>query len=430
MSQPAPAGQGQSKSAKRRRNRRNNQVDQRSSIRGMIPITTSSPTANDLFARPSRKTMGSRINMPQMSEAGSSFLKSVFAAPDFAGQGAFLGIPDDISSIVCPYRHILTGDFWTILGIYGNSNDLIECNTVAIIQPPTPGYAFWFAPLKPGQIVNPTTIFHGVPYDDFKSLFGNDPLVLPPTYDVNEQVTDFRCAGNSFELICTSNAFQWRGSIRAFKLKLQYADTGLYAPDSTVPTFQTTKAVTGIEGVNATSAAAFVTPANLGVYMTAVNTEATFMSSSIPDKMWNINGNSASAYGIFEGIFTGFGTLETNVILLENIKVADQEPNPEVATLFQIRSWSMNEYKPQPSSLLYRSAHPSPPLDTTALNVYRSVVADLPVAVTYFENDSFWKRLMNTLGKIGGWLSNVPGPVGLISGGVGTLASTIGGMLN
>lgn len=405
-------------------------IDQRSSVRGNIPISTSAPTANDLFARPSRKSMGSKIGMPQMSAAGNSFLRAVFAAPDFAGQGSFQGIPDDITGIVAPYRHILTGDLWTLLSRFGNPETLISCSSIVIIQPPTPGYAFWYAPLSPGQKVAYNTIFHGVPYDDFQSLFNNDPGYIVPKNDVNVMINDFRYAGNSFELICTSNSFSWKGSIRAFKLKLQYADSKLYKPDSTVQTFEITKAITGVEGVNANSAAAFITPANLGVFMSATNTESTFMSSTVPDKMWNMNGNNEDCYGVFAGTFTGFGTLETNAIILENIKTPGVAPTAEDATLFQVRTWSLIEYKPQPQTVLYNQGQTSPPHDPLALEVYRAVVADLPIAVTYAENDSFWKRFLNTIGKIGGWLSNLPGPYGLISSGVGTVASAIGGMIN
>jgi len=364
-----------------------------------------------------------------MSDAGMQFLKATFAAPDFAGQGSFLGIPDDITAIVCPYRHILTGSLWDLLYKHGNKTELDSAVTIVLIQPPTPGYAFWFAPLGVGEKVEPTTIFHGVPYDDFKSLFGNESAAEPDE-DVNEQVNKFRFSGNSIELICVSNAVQWRGNLRAFKLNLDYADTNAYAPDATKPDNKITTSITGVEGVNATSAAAFVTPANLGVYMTATNSESTFPTRTIPDRTWNMNGNNAVAYGVFAGIFTGFGTLETNVIVLENVKSPDSTPTADNSTLFQVRSWSMIEYLPQPQSLLYKSAHKSPEYDPVALNVYREVVADLPIAVTYGENDSFWKRLLGTIGKIGGFIAGMPGPIVLIGGGVGALASTIGGLID
>lgn len=396
----------------------------------MIPISTSAPTANELFARPTRRNMGSKISMPQMTEAGKQFLKSTFAAPDFAGQGQFSGIPDDITALVSPFRHILTGSLWDLLYKYGDNKELDLCVSVVVMQPPTPGYAFWFCPLEAGASVLPTSIFHGVPYDDFESLFQNDPTVIPPTKDVNTQANKFRFSGNSLELICVSNAVQWRGNIRAFKLNLDYTDTTTYAPDQNVPSRTITTCITGVEGVNATSAAAFITPANLGCFMTATNTESTFPTRSIPDKIWDMNGNNVDAHGVFRGIFTGFGTLGTNVMVLENVKTTGSSPSSDNATLFQVRSWSMVEYFPQPQSLLYKTAIKSPETDVVALEVYRAVVADLPIAVTYAENDSFWKRLLGVIGKVGSFLTNLPGPIGLISGGVGTLASTIGGLID
>jgi len=419
---PKP-GEGQSRSARRRRNRKGGAVQQYKPVQ----ITTSAPTANDLFLRPSRKTIGKKVPMMGMSEAGNRFLKSVFAAPDFAGQGDFLGIPDEVTSIVCPYRHILTGDFWELLALHGNPDELKASSRVVIIQPPVPGVAFYFAPLKPNEQVLETTIFHPVAFDDFKSLFGS--LIDETGSDLNRNVNQFRFAGNTIELICTSNAFSWKGSIRAFKLALKYIDTNAYQPD-VGSSYNYTKAISGIEGVNATSAAAFITPANQGVYMTATNLETTFLTSSVPDLMFNVNGNNSTCFGILTGLFTGFGSLETNCIVLENVKKPDESPNSENCTLFQVRVWSMIEYLPHPQSVLYRTAHKSPECDPIALETYRAVVADLPVAVTYAENDTFWKRLCNVIGKIGGLVSNIPGPYGLIGGGIGTVASAIGGLLN
>jgi hypothetical protein len=421
-------GQGASKSARRRRNKRQNGSEMNRSL-GPIPLMTSPPTANNLFMRPSRKTLGTNISMPKLSEPGEKFLRGAFAAPDFAGQGNFLGIPDEKSYVQVPWRHIYTGDLWQTLLNYVDADIVKKASRVVIIQAPIPGYAFWFCCLNTGDRVESTTILYGVPYDEFGTLFNNPPSGVP-TNDVNSSINEFRFASNSIELICTSNATLWRGSLRAFKTKLSYMDTNAYQPNTNKPEYSVTKAITGVEGVNATAAATFITPSNLGVYMTAVNAQTTFNTSAVPDFMYNINGNNTTSFGIFNGLFTGFGDLETNIIVLEGNKTADMMPDASSATQYQIRAWSLIEYVPTTTSLLYQVAKPSPVYDPAAMSIYKSLVQELPVAVTYFENDSFWKRLLGVIGKVGGWLSNIPGPIGLISGGVGSLAGNIGNLIN
>lgn len=118
---------------------------------------------------------------------------------------------------------------------------------------------------------------------------------------------------------------------------------------------------------------------------------------------------------------TGWGDLECNVIIFESIQ----------DTKFTIRTWQTLEAVPNSnSSLVYILAKSSPAADPVALALYRELVNQLPVAVTYFENDTFWKRLLSVVSRIGGALSVIPGPWGALAGGVGGVSGTIASMVN
>jgi len=198
------------------------------------------------------------------------------------------------------------------------------------------------------------------------------------------------------------------------------AESNVYAPNALWSNFTIAKQITGLENANATGAASFIAPANLGCYMTAVNKEVLFVNRSIPDSYGDVNGNNLFTAGIVGGVHTGFGDLETNIIILENTQL----------TRFTIRCWQTLEYTPVNTSITYKMAHSSPELDEQALLLYRQMVQELPVAVTYYENASFWKKLMGILGKVGGTLSTLlPGPYGMLAGGLGGLTNTIGDMI-
>lgn len=352
--------------------------------------------------------------MGKLTDAGTSFLKSAFASPDSAGQGSFLGIPDDVSYEVVPYRHILTGDLWTLLGGSPGPTD-----RVCIVQPPIPGVAFYYAILASGFGVTPLTPFKAITYDDFSSLFN-----ITPTGNADQLVNSFRFAGNTIELICTSNATQWFGSVRAFKGKLSHGTSAQY---TTVATQRLSESITGMEFVNATAAATYTAPSNLGVYMSAVNTEVIFKEGTIPDFVNDINQGDVDAFAQFLGRFTGLGDLETNCIWLEG--VTSTSTGISAPTNFAVRAWSAIEYIPVQGTLIAKMAHPSPAKDVAALEIYRAVVRELPVAVSYFNNDSFWQKLLGIINKVTGFASAIPGPIGMIAGGANAIGSTISGLL-
>lgn len=416
-------GQGKSKTARRRRNKKQNNVVSVGkplySTGAQLQRTSGANTA-DMFERPSGR--GSRYTDRQgVSQAGQVFLKSVFAPPDFAVQGAFKGIPDDVTALICPYRHIYNGDLLTAITAayakFGAGIPVTTNPTIYLIQPPVPGVAAYVVILDAGVAINPSTIFYPITYTDFDRIFG----VIngtPSTPNADLQVTNFRFAANSMELVCTANANTWTGNIRAFKCKLDLADCQAYNSTG-VAGWSQSKSITGIEVLNSTGSACYIAPTNMGIFMTAVDTEATFISSAVPDKLLGMNGSDPSSFGVLSGTFPGLGNLQTNVVIIENW----QHGNP---TTFMFRAWSALEYTPLADSLLYKCGSESPYCDPVALELYKALVKELPIAVSYFDNESFWARLLGVVKKIAGGLSFIPGPIGAIAGGVGTVANALG----
>jgi len=379
------------------------------------------------------KIMASRN---KVTRDGLTFLKAVFAAPDFAGQGKFNGIPDEAPYTSLKYRHVLNASLYALIkdsatkagaaDIYAPNRDILIC------QPPVPGVAFFWAVVATGAAVVDVTNFIPVFYNDFAQLFGSTGYVQPgegAVPQLDDLITQFRFAGNSAELICTTNAFNWTGAINAFKGKCSLSECKSYVATGLK---SLTTSFTGLENFNNRGmTSTYVAPSNLGVYMTAVNTEPVFPSSTVMPDVYYINANQSNSTGQFRGAFPGIGTLETNFIRLTGLTYTGTgtELDPYVpVTDFQARFWSVLEYIPVEGTVFSNVATPNPIADPAAMDIYRSVVADLPIAVTYAENDSFWKKLLGVVGSVGKALSVIPG-WGAIAGGVGMAADAASGLI-
>jgi hypothetical protein len=415
------------KKTRARRKRNRNPIPSNSNGRP-IPIATSGPAVSDIFQRQTRSRIGRNLtNLPPISKDGMEFLKASFAPPDFAGQGTFNGIPDNKTYPCLKYRHVFTGDMWGAIvqsaAKYGAATP-ITGSDILIVQPPVPGVAFYWSYVAPGALVTANTPFYPVTYKDFAQLFGLDDNVIPGTptaAQMDDLVNKFRMASDSIELICTSNAFTWNGSITAFKGAMALGESRAYTTDARTMTM----GVTGLENFNNLGmTSTYISPSNMGSYMSAVNAEVTFEDSNISPDLFNVSKGQPASVGYLAGCMPGMGNLESNFIRLSNLGWTGTGEDAIPTTTFQVRAWSTLEYTPVAGTVFMNMATPNAELDEAALEVYRKIVQDLPVAVTYFENDSFWKRLLNTVGKIGGALSVIPG-WGAIAGAAGGLASSV-----
>lgn len=373
--------------------------------------------------------------MVGLSARGMRWLENVFAAPDKSGQGAFSGIPDADTSMSLKYRHVYAWDLW---GSILASIQLFELGEeianpkfwidkdLLIWQPPIPGVAFYWAWVKAGQQVDIATQFVPVPFRDFEAVFTgtiNKPAAGGTT---NNNVTQFRFAGNSIELINLQNAMSWKGSITAFKINNGIADTNAYDNGTGE---KLSKAVVGLEGFNNNgNVTNYTAPVERGVYMTAVDGQTSFRWTDINPSLYQVNRENIEM-GHLLGRLTGVGSLESNCIRLSNFVIQISNlPEP----LYQwsqmtIRAWSMIEYKSNASNALtYNSMTESAPLDAQALIIYRMIVNELPVAVSFYENDSFWKTLLGVVAKVAPFAGGMFGAPGAnIGNALGSLASSI-----
>lgn len=352
-----------------------------------------------------------------LTSEGLEFLKAVFAAPDFQNQGTFAGIPDEAAPDVVAYRHLRVAPL--------DMRELDELfNMFVIVQLPVPGIAFFTAAINPHVGVAPDTIFHPVLFDDCKDLF-TDLSDVGGNHGrhVADKITAFREAGRALELICTSNQMTWKGSIRAFKLNIK-ATTGdsTSSLSSTVP-----KVISGLDGINSNSQAQYVAPANLGCYMMAGKNDVKFNVQDIVEKWIGPNSAQDGTVGLFSSLFSGFGDLEANVMIIEdNYDTVNRRP----FSTFQTRAWAIAEYMPVPNTPLAKAARKSPKHDVVAMAAYQRILQEMPVAVTYYENAKFWDTILKLLKGGVGIAKNIPGPYGAIAGGVGTVIEGIESLFN
>lgn len=332
-----------------------------------------------------------------LSNNSIEWLKNTFAAPDFEGL-APRGIPDNFSG------RTLMKQFRSV-GTYtgGGSN--------YILVPPIPGFKYFTN--SAGDLA-----FQGTAYDDYSSLFGNNNT------SEDDTVTSFRIVSNIIELVPTTNAMNWTGSISAYRVPIRMIDD--FGPTAVVATVSgapinvelpmSKKSLTGLDSVYSSKTAQYITPSHLGVYAVAVSDQSTFEFSEIlsgydtlprsntPDVPLHFRGDM--------GGIQGFGGMDTIVIKLNGVTSANS---------FIIKTWQTVEFTVKNTSALYDYAMISPPLDPVALQVYRVMSQACPLGVTYFENAKFWDTLLRLARQLAGNLSTAQGSTGLIAQAIASL---------
>jgi len=367
-----------------------------------------------------------------LSGPGLDWIKQSFAAPDFPIV-APQGIPDKYVGRTLPVQMKYTES------ITVTSDDFL------IVVPPIPGYSYFSADLAANPLKE-SSIFRGMPYAEARSLF---PLMNPdgkPTG--SDVVTAFRYMSQLAELVPTTNQTSWSGSVQAFRLPVRDSLATLLTnitqyPAGAEPQLQTmpfTQHVpTGLNGLGASNTDRYVAPSNLGVFMSALNQDETFSFSqtfetcalrdhtdllSYPagaeGDVYNTN-QPVGSFGTFaapgdgSSPLAGWGNLDTLVI-----RVTGARNNS-----FVLRTWASLECQINPVSSLYPYTKQSPVYDPSALMCYNTIARQAPIAVSYYDNATFWDTVKRIAGKIfnlakpvASALSNIPGPIGMIAGGV------------
>jgi hypothetical protein len=290
-----------------------------------------------------------------------------------------------------------------------------------IVQSPIPGVAFYYGQHPAGVIPTITTplLLNAVRYADAASLF--------PVGSENDNVTEFRFAGMAIELVSTMNDMTWLGSLLTYKTRIALSITaGQPVAGSLLFSGSMINGMDSILPIQSSNnnTQALVTRSKEGVYAPSYNGQ--------PDwRFMPILENQQTAFApplapdlqpaMFTGGVVGVGDLVSTVIVI-----------PAAATVqnFIVRAWQKVEYKVNTNSVLYPYSHDSPSHDPVALALYRKMAKDCPLAVPAADNANFWQTLLSIVGAGGSALAGIlPGPFGLLAGGVGGLASLLSGRL-
>jgi len=345
--------------------------------------------------------------MRVLSKEGQDFLKCAFAPPDFAGVDV-KGVPDLYlgRSLVKKHRSITQTSF--------SAQTSSVTNDYYFLLLPTPGVAYWACQKAQGSPLVAADIWYPQYYSDFSSMFGTGGN------NKADVVNKFRYVSQHFELVPTVNAMQWSGSISAFKMPVQVAarQSGASTGDLW--------SVTGIQSVNSTIGDQFTGGFNLGVFVGAFNAGAQFDFTAVLEQVTNIpttvgSGDFGQLAGTQGGTSYGIPGFDNN---MESVCIKISGMGTNVSNTAIIKTWACVEYQVLNTASLYEYQTMSP-TDPLALEVYRKVAMQLPVAVSYFDNESFWRRVLDIIRNSSKALSILPGPYGMAAGGVNLLGEAI-----
>lgn len=364
-------------------------------------------TSNRIMTRDTYRRANRAISTnkeTKLTPDGLSFLKCAFAPPDFATTNV-KGVPDSYQGESFVTRFRLTENFTNPAG-----------RDTYIWLCPVPGVAYAVLNKASGVAPVAADIWLCTPYPNYTGFYGTTPQT------VADQVTRFRMVSNHLELVPTVNATKWSGSIQAFKAKI----TLTTRTDNTSITAGGLYTYTGMQAVNALNSNAYSSGVNNGIYVGAYSRDCQFnwnplfesgiSLAPLPIAIVPGDFTQLSPQGVMTNI-PGFDTgFESAIIRITN--------DGSGANTFIARAYSCVEFQVQPLSVLAQStvltAH-----DPLAIELYKKCIHDLPVAVSYMDNDSFWERVLKTIKLVSSGLTILPGPYGMAAGGVNMLASAM-----
>jgi len=341
-------------------------------------------------------------HLKSLSKEGMSFLKCAFAPPDFAANDV-AGVPDDYRgpSLVKKHRFV------------GSLNNSVANTDTYVLLAPIPGVAYFTFTIAAGSIPGSGTVFQGVGYSDSGTIFGNA--------NTSDNIVDkFRFISNHIEIIPTVNQMSWTGNIQAWKLPIQFQ----MRPSGTATGAQDIMTISGLNGIQSTNSNQWTGPVNLGVYTAAYNTSCNFgftpIASGYPGAVVPLTIGS-SDWGQLNCAPTSFTGLDNNFDSVI-IKITGQGAN--VLNSFIVKTWACVEYQVVTGSMLYEYQTLSPH-DTLALELYRCIILQLPVGVSFEDNEGFWMRVLKIMKSLTSAGMSLPGPYGLMSGGANAILGGI-----
>lgn len=367
------------------------------------------PNVFSLTGFPNLQSARFRNKNQKVSREGMEFLKCAFAPTDFASTGV-LGIPDGSNIKTVCVKHY-----------YSNSVSHISGSDYYYLLLPIPGYAYFTATVSAGAGITATTVFTGVTFNEFSNMFGFTSLA-------NANVLSaFRFVSQHIEIIPAVNQMSWSGMIRATKLPIRIMEK-----TDGAATANLRLTLVGLNSGDNSSNLGYIGNYNAGLY--SGNYRQDFSSSfndlfevvtAVPGQVdasqdfGQLQSPTLSGQTIACGI-TGFDRDMESLM----VKISGVGPNAE-SSIF--RAWACVEYLPQSGTLLERFSS-FPVRDQLALDLYNDIIRELPVGVTYLDNENFWKRVLDIVKRVSGTLSILPGPYGMLASGVNSVATGIGSL--
>jgi len=378
----------------------NRAVATKSVNRALVPFT---PKTQRVLPKRSMKALFKPRH--GLSEAGLAFLKCAFAAPDFSVDPG-KGIPDNF---------------------HGRTLSIKDCNTTAItftpntdtyiVQAPVPGFAYFKAEVPIGT---DPEIFTGVPFPTYDTNFGSG-------IDSANKFSKFRYASLASGIYPTSNMMQFSGSIQVWRVDLNLAES-LSSFSTTTPPYSDValvgKRIQGMQGI--------ITLAPRDNLSTSfINGAYTFGFDKTEDFQWQDfcssvvfaqNGNVPAAG---KRLISAPNTRLTGLGNTNSVVYKISTPQGAVNTAI-FRAWNCIELQPDTNSSLFQFSGVSPPFDPIAMELYHKLKMRFPVAVSAAENGKFWETVLRAIMEASKLGKLLPGPLGMMSAGVNTIATTLG----
>lgn len=384
----ASASQKTNNRRTRRKNKKNN--NNNSSASDHRPALTKNSQAMVLRTTDTGLRRLQRTPRSGLTDAGIAFLKCAFAPPDFQSS-SIGGVPDKFCGPSLTRKHRSV-----------NTVSMLAGTDYYFVMVPVPGSAYYVLTKPAGVSPGDTDNLIRTEYSDNASFFGGTPAL---TANV---VTKFRFVSNHFELIPTTNQMTWSGTIQAWKIPVSMED-GIDAGVQYVT-------VTGLSGIapgSAQRANQYTAPFFSGVYTGCYSASPDFPFSPIREGLGSVPLAPVGGKD-FCSLVTTTNTpgldnaFETVVIKVSGITAAQS---------CIIKTWACVEYQALPSSGFYEFSSLSPE-DHLAIELYRKIINQLPVAVPYEMNEDFWNRVLKIIKRVSSIGSLIPGPLGDVARGV------------
>jgi hypothetical protein len=384
--------------SKRKQSNRRRRIATVSTVARVVPRQV-----NNMPRRSQGKNMGA-----QLTQDGARFLKTAFAAPD-QNSMPFMGIPDKNNATVVVKRYQATNSVVPTAG-----------KSTFIVVAPVPGIShFYDGSVDIGS--SPITLT-SVDYPGATNDF--------PTNDEDRNFTEFRCGALAAELKYTGNLYNGGGSITCYKIPMSLALRQNKFGVSTGNVGAAAYCLNGLRGVTSTAPKdSYAGHVFDGVYAVASDRTGEFEFNPIIESLvelrdghkpiaeeWPATTIHLTATSSSVNI-AGFGNTDAIVFKIDS--------GADTQNSFILRTWAAYEFKPSPYGQYMDLSSLSPSYDPMALRLYDEIRIRLPTAVIAKLNAGFWQRVLSIIRGVSRGLSFVPGPTGVVAGGINTILSVL-----